>query len=380
MRSPPPSDTIVDCMRRIWLLALAGALAVTLSSWGKKKKEEETQVLQLPKAPPSAITAETRRLMFQVTPLSSKGLLSQQTREALRWLLHSTNGATVVKLRAFVAGSGDLRRVRELVAETFTEHRLALPVLTVIQVGALPLEAAQVSIESTGVAKKAVGEYGLVYISGQGATAPEPLDPVLPLMEQSMARMATAVKAAGSDAGDVLRVTCFLSSLGQYAEVRRLVESSYAGAALNFVQVQRSPSRAVAECEAVAKLRWNTGSAVHMLNPEGLARSPQLSQIALIGALKVILTGSQEAFGFQDADARLAFERLQKSLSQEGGSLRAAAFTSLYPLSSGISEQVRKVRGEFYDSARPPAGTMLPFQGLPSMDAGFAVDVVAIKE
>jgi len=367
-------------MRRIWLLALAGALAVTLSSWGKKKKEEETQVLQLPKAPPSAITAETRRLMFQVTPLSSKGLLSQQTREALRWLLHSTNGATVVKLRAFVAGSGDLRRVRELVAETFTEHRLALPVLTVIQVGALPLEAAQVSIESTGVAKKAVGEYGLVYISGQGATAPEPLDPVLPLMEQSMARMATAVKAAGSDAGDVLRVTCFLSSLGQYAEVRRLVESSYAGAALNFVQVQRSPSRAVAECEAVAKLRWNTGSAVHMLNPEGLARSPQLSQIALIGALKVILTGSQEAFGFQDADARLAFERLQKSLSQEGGSLRAAAFTSLYPLSSGISEQVRKVRGEFYDSARPPAGTMLPFQGLPSMDAGFAVDVVAIKE
>jgi len=380
VRSPPPSDTIVDCMRRIWLLALAGALAVTLSSWGKKKKEEETQVLQLPKAPPSAITAETRRLMFQVTPLSSKGLLSQQTREALRWLLHSTNGATVVKLRAFVAGSGDLRRVRELVAETFTEHRLALPVLTVIQVGALPLEAAQVSIESTGVAKKAVGEYGLVYISGQGATAPEPLDPVLPLMEQSMARMATAVKAAGSDAGDVLRVTCFLSSLGQYAEVRRLVESSYAGAALNFVQVQRSPSRAVAECEAVAKLRWNTGSAVHMLNPEGLARSPQLSQIALIGALKVILTGSQEAFGFQDADARLAFERLQKSLSQEGGSLRAAAFTSLYPLSSGISEQVRKVRGEFYDSARPPAGTMLPFQGLPSMDAGFAVDVVAIKE
>jgi enamine deaminase RidA (YjgF/YER057c/UK114 family) len=368
-------------MRRIWLLALAGALAVTtLSSSGKKQKEEETQVLQLPKDPPSALTVETRRLVFQVTPLSAKGLLSQQTRDALKWLLHSTNGAAVVKLRAFVAGSGDLRRVRELVAETFSERRIALPVLSVVQVGALPLESAQVVLESTAVAKKDVNQYGLVYISGQGASSGQPLDPVLPLAEQSLAHLATAVKAAGSEPGDVARVTCFLSSLAQFAEVRRLVESNYSAAALNFVQVQRAPTRAVAGCEAVARVRWNTGAAIHMLNPEGLAQSPQLSQIALIGAPKIILTGSQEAYGFQDADARLAFERLQRSLSQEGGSLRQAAFTSLYPLSSGISEQVRKIRGEFYDVARPPAGTMLPFQGLPSMDAGFAVDVVAVKE
>jgi enamine deaminase RidA (YjgF/YER057c/UK114 family) len=367
-------------MRRIWLLALAGALAVTLSSWGKKKKEEETQVLQLPKEPPSALTAETRRLVFHVTPLSSKGLLSQQCRDALKWLLHSSNGATVVKLRAFVAGSGDLRRVRELVSETFSEHRLPLPVLSVVQVGALPLEGAQVVMESTAVAKKDVTPYGLVYISGQGITAGGPLDAVLPLAEQSLGRVATAVKAAGSEPGDVARVTCFLSSLARFADVRVLMESQYAGAALNLVQVQRAPSHAAAECEAVARLRWDTGTAIHMLNPEGLGQSPQLSQIALIGAPRVILTGSQEAFGFQDADARLAFERLQKSLVQEGGSLRAAAFTSMYPLSARISEQVRKIRGEFYDDARPPAGTILPFQGLPSMDAGFAVDVVAVKE
>ncbi len=367
-------------MRRIWLLALVGALAVTLSSWAKKKKEEETQVLQLPKDPPSAITADTRRLVFHVTPLSAKGLLSQHTRDALKWLLRSTNGSTVVKLRAFVAGSGDMRRVRELVSETFTEHRLALPVLSVVQVGALPLGQAQVVMESTAVAKKAVNDYGLVYISGQGASANEPLNPVLPLAEQSLARLATAVKAAGSGPEDVARVTCFLSSLDQIAEVRRRVESSYARAALNFVQLQRTPTHAVAECEAVARLRWDTGAAVHMLNPEGLGPSPQLSQIVLIGAPRVILTGSQQAFGFQDADARLAFERLQKSLAQEGGSLREVAFASSYPLSTRISEQVRKIRGEFYDRARPPAGTMLPFQGLPSIDAGFAVDVVAVKE
>jgi len=286
----------------------------------------------------------------------------------------------VVKLRAFVAGSGDLRRVRDLVSEIFTEHHQPLPVLSVVQVGALPLEAAQVVMEATVEARKEADEYGLVYISGQGVSGSGPLDPVLPLAQQSLQELATAVKAAGSEPSDVLRLTCFLSSLEQFTEVRGLVSSTYPATALNFVQIQRAPARALAECEAVARLRWNTGSAIHMLNPEALAQSPQLSQIALIGAPKVILTGSQEAFGFRDEDARLAFERLQKSLSQEGASLGQVAFSSTYPLSASISEQVRKIRAEFYNRGRPPAGTMLPFEGLPSMDAGFAVDVVAVKE
>src|SRR5262249_38309829 len=149
-----------------------------------------------------------------------------------------------------------------------------------------------------------------------------PLDPVVPLVRQSLDRLATAVKAARSEPDDVLRVTCFLSSLDQFGDVRRMVEASYSGAAVKFVQVQRAPTHALAECEAIARLRWNTGTAVHMLNPEGLAPSTQLSQIALVSATKVILTGTQEAFGFQDSDARLAFTRLQKSLSSEGGSLQ----------------------------------------------------------
>jgi enamine deaminase RidA (YjgF/YER057c/UK114 family) len=373
-------------MRSIRLLALVCALAAALLSGlsslasGKKKKEEETQTLQLPKDPPAALTVETRRLIYQVTPLSAKGLLSQQTRDALKWLLHSTNGAAIVKLRAFVAGSGDLRRVRELVSETFTEHKLSLPVLSVVQVGVLPLEGAQVVVESTATAKKDVNDHGLVYISAQGASAGGPLDPVLPLAEQSLRHLATAVKAAGSEPDDVLRVTCFLSSLDNFADVHRLVASTYSDAALNFMQIQRAPAHALAECEAVARLRWDTGPAIRVINPAGLPQSTQLSQIALIGAPRVILTGSQQAFGYQDADARLAFQRLERSLSQEGGSLNKVAFASFYPLSASISEQVRKICVEFDDHARPPAGTLLPFEGLPSMDAGFAMDVVAVKE
>src|ERR1700691_5965755 len=93
---------------------------------GKKKTDEEpvTQTLPVLKDPPSAVVAETARLVFHVSPLSNKGLLSQQVRDALKALLRDSHGATVVKLRAFVAGSGDMRRVSTIVSETFTEHKL----------------------------------------------------------------------------------------------------------------------------------------------------------------------------------------------------------------------------------------------------------------
>ena len=77
-----------------------------------------------------------------------------------------------MKLRAFVAGSGDMRRVQAIVSETFTERRLSLPALSVVQVGGLPLEGAQVVIEATSVGKKDVNPNGLVFIAGQQAASP----------------------------------------------------------------------------------------------------------------------------------------------------------------------------------------------------------------
>jgi enamine deaminase RidA (YjgF/YER057c/UK114 family) len=372
-------------MRRLALLAAFCAAAVVLSPLAAKKKKKgedeeiQTQTLQVLKDPPGAVIADTNRLAFHVSPLSARGLLSQQVRDGLKVLLRATGGASIVKLRAFVAGSGDLRRVHDIVSEVFSERKQALPALTTVQVGALPLEGAQVVLESTSVTKKDTSEYGMAFISGQGATSDHPLDPVLPLAQKALASLRVAVKGAGSEPSDVLRVTCFLSSLDKIQEVRRTFDTEYPGAAANYVQLQRAPAHAVAECEAVARLRRNAGGSLQMLNPEGLTHSSNFSQVALVGASKVILSGTQVSFGFQESDARLAFQRLEKALEQLGGSLKSTAFSSLYPLSPSLAEQVRKIRFDYYDRARPPASTLLLFEGLPSMDAGFAVDVVAVK-
>jgi enamine deaminase RidA (YjgF/YER057c/UK114 family) len=373
-------------LQRVWsgtgrsfaLLALACGLALLAWPSGKKKKEDETQTLQLPKELPNAVIAEIHRLSFHVTPLSAKGLLSQQVRDALKAVGRENGSDTVLKIRAFTAGSGDARRVRDLVSEAFTDRHQPLPALSLIQTGGLPMEGAQVVLETVAEGKKDINPGGLVFLSAQAATSENPLDPVAPLVEKSLAALRQGVQSAGSEAKDVLRVTCFLSSLENLSATRKLVEAEYPKAALDYIQTQRAPARALAACEAVARLHGNPGTATRGIHPDGAAE-PGDSPAALVTAPEVVLTGAQFSFGYEEKDTRLAFDRLRKELEQAGSSTRAVVFAHFYPLSAGIASQVRKVRPEFFDPAHPPAGSMLVFEGLPSMDAGFAMDVVAVK-
>ncbi|HYL72635.1 MAG TPA: RidA family protein [Bryobacteraceae bacterium] len=347
----------------------SGYVPVILPDTKKKSKDENTQTLPPPKELPSAVFAETDHLSFEVSALSSKGLLSAQTREALRALLRTSRG-TIVKLRAFVAGSGDLRRVGELVGETFTERHVPLPALSVAQVGALPLEGAQVVIETTEVEKKVVNPNGLAFLSGQSA----------PSVSQSIEKLKSALHAGGMEPADVLRVTCFVSSLDEQRDTHQLMAASFPGAALNHVQMQREPVTPASECEAVARLRAPATEAVKFLNPPNLDSSPNYSQVALVTSPKLVITGTQLAFGSQESDLKLAFDRLQRALSSSSARFDRVVMSHVYVTSSAITPRVRTVRANYYNAAHPPASTLLPFEGLPSVDASFGVDVVAIAD
>jgi enamine deaminase RidA (YjgF/YER057c/UK114 family) len=356
--------------------AVCAASLLLAAPQRKKKKEEETQTLQVPKELPSAVTGDTRRLTFHVTPLSAKGLLSQQIRDALKAIGHDSGNATVLKIRAFVAGSGDLRRVRDLVSDSFSDRRQPLPVLSLIQSGGLPMEGAQVILEYVAAAKKDVNPQGLAFLSAQPAYSDNPTDPVPPLTKQSLARFRDAVKAAGSEAEDVLRVTCFVSSLENLPATRQQVEAEYPRAVMNFVQTERAPSRALAACEGVARLRSKPAKPLEFVpSPRS---DDEMPLAALVGAPQVVLTGSQVSFGYEEKDARLAFDRLKRALEQSGATINNIAFAHYYPLALRIAAQVRKVRTEVFGNI--PAGSSLIFESLPSMDAGFAVDVVAVKK
>ena len=165
-----------------------------------------------------------------MTPLSAKGLLSQQTRDALKSLLHSNHGP-IVKLRAFVAGSGDLRRVGEIAGEMFLEKHMPLPALTVAQVGALPLEGAQMVMEATEVDRKD-GESLRRRVSRRATGA-----------ERGRVARQIEEHARGRWHGTLRRtlVTCFVSSLDDQRDTQPAMAASFPGAALDYVQMQRAP-------------------------------------------------------------------------------------------------------------------------------------------
>jgi enamine deaminase RidA (YjgF/YER057c/UK114 family) len=341
--------------------------AVVLLAWaGEKKKKETTQVLELPKDPPLAITAETRNLVFQVAPLSAKGLLSQQTRDGLKVLLKMTNGSTIVKIRAFVAGAGDMRRVPAIVSEVLTEKKMPLPVVSVVQVGGLPLEGAQVVLESIAVAKHEVNPNGIVFVAGQPESSENPLAPILPLAQKSVADLDKALTGVS---GEVLRVTCFTTALERTPQVQSMIAARYPAAAVDIVVMQRAAPRSVADCEATARSAGPHTAPLELLNN---------GQAASVSSTKLAFTGVQMAFGFDDKDARLAFQRLDKALEPLGSSIRNSAMVNFYPLSHSIATQVKRVSTEFFDAKRVPAGTLELFEGLPAMEASFAIDVAAV--
>jgi enamine deaminase RidA (YjgF/YER057c/UK114 family) len=327
----------------------------------KKNQEKEpvNQTLPLLKDPPAAISAETSRLVFHVSPLSDKGLLSQQIRDALKAMMQTNHGATIVKLRAFVAGTGDMRRVQSIVSEVFTDKRLPLPALSIIQVGALDLEGAQVVIESASTQekgeKRAANPNGLAFFSGQSAEDGP----------KAVGRLEAEGKTARVAPEDMLRVTCFLSSIDEAKATRAAMSRAFPSAVTNFVQALRLSTDRTAVCEAVGR-RSQPGGAVEFSATSVLVNTP-----------KLVLSGIQMAFLDQDADLRLAFERLQKAIEPLGAGYKDVIYLNVYPLTRAVEQKIQALQSQFIPPEIHPAGTALLFEGLPSLDATVAVEVIA---
>jgi hypothetical protein len=313
---------------RYWRVALLIVLFLACAFAKKKKNPEDiTQVLELPKDPPMVAVGETSRLIFHVSPLSAKGLLSQQTRDALKAILKMNGGAPVVHIRAFVAGSGDLRRISQIVSDVFTDKKMPLPAVSVVQAGGLPLENAQVVLEAVSIAKKEVNPDGVTFVEGMTA----------PSLEKSLDGLASRLGGAPP-----LRVTCFVSSMSSAGPIT----VRFPAAAVDLVQTQRSPVRNEASCEAVA--RGGKG---------------RISQLAF--------SGTQVAFGVDEKAAGLAFQRLDRGFTDAGVQTASMVMTNVYALSGRMGELARKVR------TTPGALTVTSFEGVASLDGSFAADAIA---
>ena len=356
-------DTILVILMSTSVRVVAAAVGVAFllhaaaSPLQRKKKNERdfTQTLEALPDPPAALAAETARLSFVPAPLSTKGLLSQQARDAIRFLINASRGAQFIQIRAFVAGTGDLRRIQSLVSELFAEKRLSLPVLSVVQVGALPLEGAQVQMEAVLQDRKPANPAGLVFAAASATTPRAALE-----------QLQATLHSAGADPAP-LRLTCAVSSSDWLQTAREASSAVFPSAPLLVHQAQRIPAHTGASCTAVARLSAPIASGVRFL-----------PGAAAVSAPKLVFTGAQLAFRYQEADARLAFQRLERTLQSASSSLRRCVFLNVYPLSPQIAGLAAKVRAGFVNAEQPPAGATFPYEGLPALDAAFALEAIAL--
>jgi enamine deaminase RidA (YjgF/YER057c/UK114 family) len=188
-------------------------------------------------------------------------------------------------------------------------------------------------IESISAERKTLNPNGLVFFSSQ--QAPE---------------LAAAAKAQDAI---MVQVTCFLGDLTQVGSPRAAVASAFPRAAANFLQLTRQPVGPGMSCEGVGRLQ----------KP---GRSPA----------KLVFTGTQMAFGDKEQALRLAYGRLGRALETMKTSYADALVMSIYSLTGPMADKAGVVARDFLGGAHP-VGSAQIVEGLPSLDATVAIELVA---
>jgi enamine deaminase RidA (YjgF/YER057c/UK114 family) len=337
------------CVAVVLLLALAWA---GLGEQRKKNEEPKTQVLPLPPELPMALVADTGALDFHISRLLRTGGLAVQIRQSLTDLIRDTHGETIIKLRAFVAGAGDARRVQAEVTQIFTERKLPLPVLSILQVGALGDQAAQVVIEAVVSTHRTVNPQGLAFLAGQMGSS----------LNEALQHAKASARAAGVEPERVLTCTCFTSRIEDSDATRAMVQAMFPKSEINVVEALRDPANDVSTCEAVGQL---TGP-----SREGPVVWLKSSRTTLVTSQKLVFTGLQLTFGAYLDDAHEAFARLQRAASALQP-VEAPVEVNAFSLDAYAGSALRK-------SASVPASvfTVQTVEGLPSIDASAGIEAV----
>jgi hypothetical protein len=325
---------------RLCLIAVAILLAFGVAIRQlDAQRNQKTQTLNLPRDPPLVAVGETSRLTFQVSPLSGKGLLSEQTRDALKAILKLNGNSPIIHLRAFSAGNGDIRRIPQIVSDELNNK--PLPSVSVLQAGALTLDDAQVVLEAVSLGKKEVNKTGLAFHAAEAVLSDDPKATVQSLLQNSVDQL-----AAKMNGNAPLAVTCFVSSLDGVAELSQMISARFPGAAIDLVQPRRLAFRTEVSCEGVSR----GGST----------------------PTRIAFSGTQIAFGAEDKDAALAIQRLDRGLAEAGAAPAANAMLLHFYLPNPDTLPVVKKQ-----VAGPAPTSPFIVEGVGPSAAGFALDAVS---
>ncbi|MFL6416956.1 MAG: hypothetical protein ACJ74Y_14935 [Bryobacteraceae bacterium] len=322
----------------------------------KKNEEPKSQVLPLPPELPMVLAAETQSLDFHISPLLKSGGLAAQIRRSLTDLLRDTKGETIVKLRAFVSGVGDARRLQTEVTSIFSERKLPLPVLTIVQVGRLGDDLSQVVIEAVVSTKRTLNPNGLGFLSGQTGKS----------LAEALQHLHESASEAEISADQIVSCTCFSPTLESGEASSAAVRAVFPKTAVNVVQALRDPVNTTTMCQGIAQLN-------HPPKESALIWLKD-AHVSLVNSPRLVFTGLQLSFGNYLDDAREAFTRLERAAS----ALQAAdapVQVNAFSLDLTSASALRKST-----SLPPSIFTVQTVEGLPSVDASAGIEAIFAPE
>ncbi|MBS1825754.1 MAG: RidA family protein [Acidobacteria bacterium] len=305
------------------------------------------------------VVVDSEEIRFQLGIPDPKGSLMEQMHQARARI----EAKHIFRYRAFVRQDADVGQ--------FSGY-LKGDVLSIVRVAGFPDKNQKIALEAVTKGGKN-GPAGFLFVSGQGVSKNEHVPKVLSMVQTTFNNVDTALKGSGHGPADVLMLTCYLSSMDDIKDVQKLASARYPKALRNHLQIPMAYGKALVECEAIARAKKPVG----FVNPEGLTKSPNFTQVAGISSPRIYFSSLHASNGCTEQGVREMFQSLDKDMTKAGASIKDVVFSYLYPSSQDGTDLTRKVRFEFYNKEQAPASTLVPFLGYEAKNACAAVEVIA---
>jgi N-sulfoglucosamine sulfohydrolase len=307
-----------------------------------------------------------------------------------------------VKLNVYLAQADARPKVQEILAARFTAD--SKPAVSFV-VGALPEPDALIAMDAVAVvseeknADQAVGVrapagYGAdgiapvavlpagpkIYVSGMADTNALPF-----ATRKTLEKLLAAIGHLGLQREDVVQLKAFLQPMSEVAAVRREIVRFFDGHAPPVVLVEwiSPPPNPPIEIELIAAAKGDfskESDPVSFLTPPGTTDSKVFKRVTRVNHGRQIYVSG--LYGLKSSDGagqlREIFADLGAVLKKTGSDFEHLAKATYYVTDADASDQLNKIRLEFYNPQRPPAASKATVKAVGCPGKTVTLDMIAV--
>jgi enamine deaminase RidA (YjgF/YER057c/UK114 family) len=224
-----------------------------------------------------------------------------------------------------------------------------------------------------------------VYISGQAERGDGTLADAT---RQTLASLGRTLDFLGLRKSDVIQVKSFLTPMSGIEEVEQEMVRFFGAGQVPAVAVVEWESTLPIEIELVVSAHHTARGldpheVIEFLTPPGMTASPIYSRVArVVGPSSIYTTGifaeGKDLSGEEEVTS--AFEQLKAILEETGSDLQHLAKATYYVANNETSDELNRLRPNYYHPERPPAASKAMIAGTGRDGVWMTIDLIATQQ